>query len=129
MPPGISATCNVCGKRFLINHALSFPKGGLVLVWHDNAAKEWVALGSRALVPSAITYEPKINSRILAGERTRNGARQEGGIDKDGAKILGESQGGGSSGQTVNGPAVLAGCPGKVEVTAESRAYLSAHGF
>ena len=31
------------------------------------------------LVPSTITYEPKINSRIVEGERTGAGARQEGG--------------------------------------------------
>ena len=37
---------------------------------HDDAAKEWGALGARALVPSAITYEPKINSRTVQGERT-----------------------------------------------------------
>ena len=50
------------------------PKGGLVLAQHDDAAKEWGALGVRALVPSAITYEPKINSRTVQGERTGAGA-------------------------------------------------------
>ena len=39
MPQNISATCDGCGKRFLIEHALSCPKGGLVLVRHDDAAK------------------------------------------------------------------------------------------
>ena len=37
---------------------------------HDNAGKEWGDLGARALVPSAITYKPKINSRTVQGERT-----------------------------------------------------------
>ena len=47
---------------------------------HNDAAKEWGALGSQALVPSAITYKPKINSRTVQLERTRAGARQEGGV-------------------------------------------------
>ena len=51
--------CDGCGKRFLIEHAISCPKGGLVLVRHDDAATEWVALGDRALITSAISYEPK----------------------------------------------------------------------
>ena len=33
----------------------------------------------KKFVPSAITYEPKINSRTVQGERTEAGARQEGG--------------------------------------------------
>ena len=70
MPQDIPATCDSCGKRFLIKHTLSCPKGGLVLARHDDAAKEWGDLGSRARVPSAITYEPKINSRTVQGERT-----------------------------------------------------------
>ena len=55
MPQDIPATCDGCGKKFLINHALSFPKVGLDLARHDDTSKEWVALGSQALVPSAIT--------------------------------------------------------------------------
>ena len=74
MPQDIHATCNGCGKRFLIERALSFPKGGLVLARHDDSAKEWGALGARALVPSDITYKPKINSRTVQGERTGAGA-------------------------------------------------------
>ena len=37
---------------------------------HNYAAKEWGTLGDRALIPSAITYEPKINSRTVQEERT-----------------------------------------------------------
>ena len=65
MPQDIPATCDGCGDRFSIEHALSCPKGGLVLARHDDAKKERGALVARALVPSAITYEPKKNSRIL----------------------------------------------------------------
>ena len=75
MPQDIPATCNGCDKNFSIEHALSCQKDGLVLARHDDAAKEWGALGAWALVPSAITYEPKINSRTVQGERNCAGAR------------------------------------------------------
>ena len=65
MSQDIPATCDGCGNNFLIEHALSCPKGGLFLARHADAAKEWGALGARSLVPSAITYEPKINSRTV----------------------------------------------------------------
>ena len=55
-PQDIPANCNVFGKNSLIKHALLCPKGGLVLARHNNAAKEWGAFGSQALVPSAIIY-------------------------------------------------------------------------
>ena len=56
MPQDIPATCDGCGKKFSIEHALSCPKGGLVLARHDDTAKEWGALGDRALVPSVNAY-------------------------------------------------------------------------
>ena len=65
IPQEISATCNGCGKRFSIEHALSRPRGGLVMARYDDAENEWGALGSWALITSDITNEPKINSRTL----------------------------------------------------------------
>ena len=94
---------------------------------HNDAAKEGGALGDRSLVPSAITYYPKILSRIVQGYQTGAGARQESGIADVGADILKQSQW--DSGRAVNGAARLAGRPGQVEVPAESRADVSAHGF
>ena len=85
------------------------------------------ALGARALVPSAITYKPKINSRTVQGKRTGAGARQEGEEADGGTDTVGESQGG--RGRTVNGEYRLIGQPGQVVVPAESRAEVSAHGF
>ena len=120
MPEDIPATYDGCGKKFLIEHALSYPKEGLVLVQHEDAAKEWGALGARALVPSAITYEPKINSRIVQRESTGAGAWQDGGEADGGTDTVG---------QTVNGAARLIGQPAQVVVPAESRADVSAHGF
>ena len=80
MPQDIPATCDCYGKKLSIEHALSFPKEGLVLARHDKTAQNWGALGARALVPSAITYEPKINSRTVQGrgpgpERGRKGEK------------------------------------------------------
>ena len=63
------------------------------------------------------------------GERTRTGAWQEGGTSKSGADIVGEAQGDGRIGRTVNRVDALARRPGQVEVTAESRVDVSAHGF
>ena len=101
-------TSNGCGKKFSIKNDLSYPKGGLVLEPNYDAAKEGGALGDRSLIPSAISHEPKIYSRTLHRERNRSGERQERGTAKRGAEILGESQGGGVSGRTVNGAAALA---------------------
>ena len=92
MPQDTPVTCDGCGKRFWIEHALSFPKSGLVLSRKDNATKEWGTLGSQALVPSAITSEPKINSRKVQGERTRAGARQEEGTSNGDTDTVGDAQ-------------------------------------
>ena len=73
MPQYILTTCDGCGKRFLIEYYLSFPKGGLVIAWHDDAEKEWGDLVDWSLISSAITYKPKINSSTVQGERTRAG--------------------------------------------------------
>ena len=67
MPQYIPATCNGCVKKFSIEHTLSCPKVCLVIARNDDAAKEWGNLGARSLVPSAIIYEPKINSRTVQG--------------------------------------------------------------
>ena len=56
---GHPTTCDGCGKSLSIEHAISCPKVGLVMVRKDDAAKEWGALGARALIPSAIPSEPK----------------------------------------------------------------------
>ena len=89
MHQNIPTTCNDCGKKLSIEHVLSCPKGGLVLPRNDDAAKEWGAIGFRALVPSGITYKPKINSRTVQGERTGAGARKEGVTANGGTDTLG----------------------------------------
>ena len=63
----------------------------------------------------------------MQGERTRAGARQEGGGADGGTETVGESQGGRA--RTVDGVVRLLGQLGQVVVPAESRADVSAHGF
>ena len=127
MPQDIPATCYGCGKKFLIGHALSCPKDGIVLAQHDAAAKEWGSLGAWALVPRAITYKPKINSRTVQGDRNGARARQEGRRSDRGTETVEEDQG--VRGRTVNGASRLVGQPRQVVVPAESRADVNAHGF
>ena len=105
MVPRSQKPCDSCGKRFSIEHDLSCPKVGLVLARHDDAAKEWVSLGSQVLVPSAITYKTKINSRTVQGERTGAGARQEGRESNGGVDTVESDQGGRA--RTVNRAAAL----------------------
>ena len=50
-PQKFPATCDGCGKRFLIEHALSCPKGGLVMERHNDSAKEWAPLEPRTKSP------------------------------------------------------------------------------
>ena len=50
--------CNGCRKKFTIDHTLLFPKVGLVMSSHDDAAKEWWAIGTQGLTPSDISYNP-----------------------------------------------------------------------
>ena len=63
---------------------------------------------------SPVSYEAKVNSITVQGERPRAGARQDGGTVKGGAVIIGEAQGGDGSGQTVKLSDVLERSPGQV---------------
>ena len=88
MPLNLPTDYDVCGKKFLVPHALSCPKVGLVLELQNDAAKEWVTLLAQALNPSYISYESKINSRTVRGDRNGAIARvetivREGGENKD----------------------------------------------
>ena len=94
---------------------------------HDDTAKEWGALGAWSLIPRAITYEPKINSRTVQGDRTGSRERQEGGISDGGADTVGEAQGG--RGWAVNGAVILVRMSVQIELPADSTADLSAHSF
>ena len=89
MDKDIPATCDGYSKKFSIKHSLLCPKGGLVLARHEGAAKECGALGARSLNPGDISYEPKINSRTVQGERTGAGDQREGKTAKGSTDIDG----------------------------------------
>ena len=78
---------------------------------NNNAIKKWGALSAWALNSSCISYEPKINSRTVQGERNRAGER----IDTEGK--------GGQVGQVGQGATEHAKVPD------ESREDVSVHGF
>ena len=63
----------------------------------------------------------------MQGERNGDGARQEGGKADGGTDTIEVAQG--VRARTLNGAAILVGKPGQVEVPAESRVEVSAHGF
>ena len=56
MPQDIPATCDGCSNKLQIEHALSFPKFGLLLARHDGAANDLGDLLSWALTPSNISF-------------------------------------------------------------------------
>ena len=92
-------------------HVLSCPKGGLFMARNNDAAKEWGALLAQDLNPPCISFEPKINSKTIQGERNGAGARVATG---------GQDRGGNEDGE---------GATGKAMVPDESRTDLSVHGF
>ena len=99
----------------MIKHALSCPKGGIHLAPHNGAAKEYGALWARIIVPSAITYEPKINSRTVHGESTGAGVWHDDAEADSRKEKEDEAQEGRV--RMVNGAARLVGKPGQVVVT------------
>ena len=68
----------------MVYHALSCPQGGLVLIRHNDYAKDWGAMGYQGLTTSAISYKPHINSSMVQGERTRTGAQKTEGEAQNG---------------------------------------------
>ena len=60
---------------------------------HENDTKEWGALGSQALTPITMSYEPLINIRTVQEESTRTGAQMEVETSGSGMDIDREDQG------------------------------------
>ena len=98
------------------------------LAQHDNSENNGGNLGSRALTPTDISYEPQINSRTVQEERTVAGALRKGETAKIGTVISGKSQGGRRNLQTKNGEAGLGRSRGQVSVSVELRGNVI-HGF
>jgi len=62
VPVGLQPKCDGCYKDFTVTHALSCKTGGLVILRHNELAKEWHRLCAQALTPSAVSNEPLIHS-------------------------------------------------------------------
>ena len=90
MPLNLPTDCDGCGKKFLVPHDLSCPKGGLVLAWHNDTSEEWGALSDQAMNPLCISYKPEIKIRTVKAERNRAGARVHTGIQEGEVKEEGE---------------------------------------
>ena len=50
-----------------MEHTISCPKVGLVLMRHGGNAKEWVYLGANVLTPIPVSYETQIHSMTVKG--------------------------------------------------------------
>jgi hypothetical protein len=61
-PEGLPGTCDGCGSRFTVDHALTCSRGGLITLRHNDVAKEWGHLCSVAYTPAAISDEPRIHT-------------------------------------------------------------------
>ena len=59
-PRHLPATCDGCGDRFTVGHAMTCRRGGLVRMRHGTMSDEWHRLCASALIPSAVTNEPVI---------------------------------------------------------------------
>ena len=70
MPLDLRKTCDGCGEKLTVDHALQCNRGGLVTVFHNALAAEWGTLCTSDLTPSAVAYKPLIN---YGGRRTVTG--------------------------------------------------------
>ena len=55
LPLKLPTAYNGHKKKFTLDHAMPYHKGGLILVWRSYATKEWEELGAWYLIHSAIS--------------------------------------------------------------------------
>ena len=73
---GLFNVCNRCVAPFMVAHALSCKKGGLVSIWHNDARNKAGALAMHALQASKVTYESMINNGREPNDTTQRRATQ-----------------------------------------------------
>ena len=69
-PTSLPHRCEGCNERFTVEHALSCPKGGLVLLRHNDLSAEFGSLCAQALTNSNVQREPLIHTSrdvVIAG--------------------------------------------------------------
>jgi hypothetical protein len=59
-PKNLPNKCDGCSQNFSVQHALSCKTGGLVLLRHNEVAREWNTLCAQAWSPSVVQDEPLI---------------------------------------------------------------------
>ena len=60
-PLDLNTTCDGCGAKFTVQHALACKVGGLVTLRHNEVKEELMNLCQKAFTPSAVRDEPLIN--------------------------------------------------------------------
>ena len=83
LPIDLRKTCDSCGDKLMVDHALQCNRGVLLTVQHNDLAADWGTLCTAALVPSAVSHEPLINyggRRMVTGGSTSEADDQE--LDK-----------------------------------------------
>ena len=126
IPLELPMACDGYRKKLTDDHAMYCQKGGLVLIRHDNAAKEWGALGPQGLTPSNMYYEPCINIRMVQGERPGAGAKMTEGEAWNNAATGNQENGSRRSGGTGE---VTLGEKNREEDPEEMRANVGTHGL
>ena len=82
-PLRLPTDCDGCGVPFSAEHACQCKIGGLITLRHNILAYDWGDLCGKALTPSAVSDEPRINTgRLLTGRgggarRAREEATEE----------------------------------------------------
>ena len=61
-PDDLPASCDGCGSKFSVLHALECKNGGLVIGQHNEIQDELYYLATCAFKPSMVHDEPKINT-------------------------------------------------------------------
>jgi hypothetical protein len=60
-PNNLQKSCDGCGAKFSLIHAVTCMKGGLIIARHDEIRDELCDIGSKAFTPSAVRDEPNIH--------------------------------------------------------------------
>lgn len=58
----------------MLEHALQFWKGGLIIVLHNDVANEWGVLYTETITPKSISHEPLIK---YSGQKESGGRREK----------------------------------------------------